>query len=1430
MSALRRGTSASGVRGIVVALVAVVAMVMTCVSGILPVARAEGQTVDLTATLEGLQSSAPAGSDFEARVILRNISSAPAQNAAFSLQFKDRFSAVHIEQVSAEGGAEGPATIQLTAEDDHLNGLSSVYNKAARATVNLPANSTLVYKVTGRYPFMPSGSVDVSIQPQAGDTDSEPSSNTAQQQVSLDTKSDVSIDVHQDKEQTQSGEIRRYTVTYTNRGPATIVDAEATAGLEFGVSRSRDSNVSVKVLRKNFSCTPTGKAQCVSESELNGLAHNMENRVKLYDSNVSIPSGDSLTYEFSYEMQTTASEKEAEQLSVPVTFKAGLLTSTLMEKKVEGAIVGASTILSDKATVTLHMDPVKTPVNSGDKVRYTFSLTNDEGVDLPNLRFPISVDGPSNVTFAPGAQYSLSCVGEGGAVCPETADGKTRSMSDWRGLPGGIFDFVSPDSSMNLPVHGKLAFTIEFDADFGSCIPAKFTGFGFYYQELSQKGVALTVKEEVPEYKDRNVDVLGTRCTVANTDIRVVKSTDSQPVYSGKEHTYVVRYENHGDTAVNGIKIAKYLSLVAKYSADYVTTCTTEGNAVCPSGYPLKNGTGYWEHKYYEMVYPTRSGTEQSIDIAAHSALVFTTKAVVTVDCPANGSYPMKLITFTQMPDNTRNATEYRGNDDISSTISCNDVSSQTNLLRDGRSVSQTDPDTNLTVVSRISNSVGTAENVAVQVQTPARTFVASADAQPSCRVVSGDAVCPTDLKWDAAKKLITGTVPRLAAAGALEVSLVGKSGVVPTTVDSGAFTTSTVSEGDTTGTNSSQATISYANEKVPVTLTQRIEGLSAQGAPADVEFTGVLSCATQDDVPVTLRVKKGQSEASKTVNVWKHSDCTLTMQAPVSAPQGYAWESTDPAPAQISDVEDGASLMVSRRVRALVVPADITVRYVTVDAQDARRTVQSQKLEKNVGDSYETSALDVDGFKLAVTPDNAKGTISSADPVVVEYVYVPVDVKSTKPVAFGTRYVADPSVDYAKQVERTAGVNGEDTITTSYSLNAQGRIEAKDSTSRSKDPVERVVAVGNVEKKTIKRVIHYVDAENTSKQIHEDTTQSVNWQRTDTVNATTGVLSEGAWSTVTDADRSFPAVDAPEVKNYTNPSVKRVSAVRVLDTNPADADAVTIQYDHVKTPVDETRDVTRTIRYVDAVTGKSIDEKQNVSQKVTLKRTNVRDEVTGQVTPGKWSTEPLAAVESPVFAKYAAASVKEVAALHVNGDTASDNPVTVSYPQGTGTVKESKTVTREVTFIAKETGDQLGNPVEQRVELTRENTVNLVTGEVVTSGTWSTGDLPAVAALTISGYTPLSQGAAELTVTGDEASALRVAVEYEKTPDQPQAQIRTQPKDEPKSWAETRPAGTQKTRVSTLARTGTDIQFISLMVLLATAAGIALTVRKSRA
>ena len=495
---------------------------------------------------------------------------------------------------------------------------------------------------------------------------------------------------------------------------------------------------------------------------------------------------------------------------------------------------------------------------------------------------------------------------------------------------------------------------------------------------------------------------------------------------------------------------------------------------------------------------------------------------------------------------------------------------------------------------------------------------------------------------------------------------------------------------------------------------------------------------------------------------------------------------------------------------------ATVTANYYKEGTQEklAESVIQA---DLAIGSEYTTEAKTIEGktttedkedrvitrkttYTLVATPENATGTVPE-DGATVNYYYrekveetvVPKteDVKETKTVTRTIKYVdkANETKEVADSVTQTVEltrtnkrnkVTGEVTegawstgtwatqvspTVTNYDAPDKATVAEATVMSTTTDTTEVVKypqATEDVtETKTITRTIKYVDATDETTEVASPVTQTVELTRTNKRNKVTGKVTEGTWST-----GNWEAKTSPSVENYDAPDKATVAEATVTSTTTDTTEVV--KYPQATEDVQETKTITRTIKYVDA-TDETTEVASPVTQTVELTRTNKRNKVTGEVTEGAWSTGTWATQVSPTVTNYDAPDTESVAEATVTSTT-DNTTVVVKYPQAIEDVKETKTVTRTIKYVDKENeATEVATPVTQTVTLTRTNKRNKVT-KVVTEGEWTTGNWDEVVSPEIANY-----GKPDLPkVSNEEVTAnskdTTILIRYDRlsTPDKP--------------------------------------------------------------
>ena len=133
----------------------------------------------------------------------------------------------------------------------------------------------------------------------------------------------------------------------------------------------------------------------------------------------------------------------------------------------------------------------------------------------------------------------------------------------------------------------------------------------------------------------------------------------------------------------------------------------------------------------------------------------------------------------------------------------------------------------------------------------------------------------------------------------------------------------------------------------------------------------------------------------------------------------------------------------------------------------------------------------------------------------------VPSPVTKEKVLDYKTIYTASPALNYQEQQVEVAGENGKEVTTTSYSFDeSTGKIVENTSTKIEKQPVDRIVKIGNVEetRSTVKKGEQFIADESLDKGVKEVRNQGQDEETTTIkvykVNEQTGDLTEPAVTT----------------------------------------------------------------------------------------------------------------------------------------------------------------------------------------------------------------------------------------------------------------------------------------------------------------------------
>ena len=262
---------------------------------------------------------------------------------------------------------------------------------------------------------------------------------------------------------------------------------------------------------------------------------------------------------------------------------------------------------------------------------------------------------------------------------------------------------------------------------------------------------------------------------------------------------------------------------------------------------------------------------------------------------------------------------------------------------------------------------------------------------------------------------------------------------------------------------------------------------------------------------------------------------------------------------------------------------------------------------------------------------------------------------------------------------------------------------------------------------KTVTRTVVLKD-EN-GKDLHDPIVQRVQMHRDATVNAVTGDVTYTKWSN----EDSFDEVKIPDIDGYTP---NKTSIPAETPDSPSNED----------TNVTYTRNTEQaSIKYVDDTTGKTL-KTENATPKFgdTIQfTTNPADYIKELQLQGyalvsnnyKSDTKASSDASKNQFEVHVKQQSVKVTHDQPKSTTDAINGTTKYYPAGVNKDDLNKTISR--TIILKDTdGKTLHDPIVQKVELHRDATVNVVTGEVQYTPWTTDGSFDAVQVPSVDGYT----------------------------------------------------------------------------------------------
>ena len=348
-----------------------------------------------------------------------------------------------------------------------------------------------------------------------------------------------------------------------------------------------------------------------------------------------------------------------------------------------------------------------------------------------------------------------------------------------------------------------------------------------------------------------------------------------------------------------------------------------------------------------------------------------------------------------------------------------------------------------------------------------------------------------------------------------------------------------------------------------------------------------------------------------------------------------------------------------------------------------------------------------------------------------------------------------------------------------------------------------------STETKEVKQTIHYVYED--GKEAAPDKVDTVTFTRTVTTNEATGDKTYGEWQ-AKDDDTTFDEVKSPMIKNYTVDK-ETIEAVTGVAVDNQDIE-VTVMYMPKMQTATETKEVKQTIHYVYDNGSKAADDH---TDKVTFTREITKNLATGVVTYGEWKAKDndttFAEVSSPMI-EYCTPDNELIEEVTNIQPDVKDTELTVTYKANTETKEESNEVSRTIHYVYED-GSKAAESYTETLTYTRNETTNLLTGEIVYSDWAAANDdttFDEVKSKQIEGYTADLTTVKEQTGMTAEDEDTELIVTYTKNttdevdPTDPSKESSNTPNDQTKPEDETPSIGEKTTtKVQETTKTATS-------------------------
>ena len=596
-----------------------------------------------------------------------------------------------------------------------------------------------------------------------------------------------------------------------------------------------------------------------------------------------------------------------------------------------------STAMSYKTDLAVTKTQSSNVFAPGVPVTYTMTLRNNGPASANGANIQDSLTNFGNYNSGPPYDYLtinntfVSCTSAGGAVCPANSNFSSPSAT---GIDYVLFNTSVP----TLPSGGSITIVYTMTPTITGAQRCGTDG-GFLRNEF-RASVPAGMTDSDSNNTAAQVSIstpVSPSCPQA--DLAVTKTQSTNIFSPGVPVTYTMTLVNNGPNAADGTNIRDAITSFANYYAgnpyNYMNieasfvSCSASGGAVCPADPNFNNisATGI-DYNLFNTTVPT-------LPVGGGLTIVYT-MTPTALDVPSCGNTSTSFIknTFSAtVPDGYIDLGPSSNSASVSLPVSCADISVNKKV----------DPVTTSVSGSAIVYTI----DVANAAGSAAANNVAFSDPLPS-GFVYGNAVCVAQtpgatcgaVNYDTASRTVTSTISALPEGGIVRFVITGSAGNLPGTYANTAYAAVALGWLDpVSSSNSSSVNFQIFNTNSPITVTKKVDGLSAAGMPAAMTFTGTITCGAQAPQKWSATVAAGAvSGDSAALTFYDKDACTVTEDTPPAAPTGYAWVGTAtiaPNPTNVLGPTTPLTVVVTNTLSALP-PGKVTITKMAQTAAGA--------------------------------------------------------------------------------------------------------------------------------------------------------------------------------------------------------------------------------------------------------------------------------------------------------------------------------------------------------------------------------------------------------------------------------------------------------------------------------------------------------------